>query len=131
MKNFEIGTKNALFGYILKGLDFERQKDYCQHPQICQKHFSCKNKKTLNLGQKCIWVICRLEFWRIIVTFDVSTFEYVIKQCLCTTNNFKTWNQICLTCIILGCKFEKLLPYLKLAPSNVSKYKVLYKNKNS
>ena len=54
--------------------------DYCQHPQICQNKFSCQNIKTLTLGQKCFWVICRLEFWRTIVTFDVSTFKYVMKQ---------------------------------------------------
>ena len=31
---------------------------------------------------------------------------------------------------ILGCKLEKLLIYFKSAPSNLSKWKVSYKNKN-
>ena len=44
------------------------------------KQISCKDKKTLNLGQKCFWVICRFKFLRTIVTFDVNTCHYVIKQ---------------------------------------------------
>ena len=233
-------------------MDFERLKDYCQK-------FSWKNKKTFNLEQKCFWVICRLEFWRTIVTFDVNTSEYVIKwyfmqnkqfsnlkpkmSCLCSfgfnsqiyqntklctkvkilklgpkksflsifrlksdnvifeiitleffqtpkielnsnvdNSSSKKWNQKCLICVfwpinlknycyiwkqylricqnpnncskqrktkkkqtnkkkriwnknvlfdILDCKFEKLLIYLKSAPLNLSKCKVLCKNKNS
>ena len=43
-----------------------------------------------------------------------------LSNILCKTKNFQTWSQKCLICIILGFKFEKLLPYLKSAPTNYS-----------
>ena len=49
---------------------------------------------------------------------------------LCKTKKLETWNQKCLICVALGLKFEKLLPYLKLAPKNQSKFKVPRKEKN-
>ena len=37
---------------------------------------------------------------------------------LCNSKIFQTWNKKCLMSVILGFMFEKLLPYLKLAPLN-------------
>ena len=45
-----------------------------------------------------------------------------LSNILCKTKNFQIANHKCLICVILGCKFEKLLPYLKSAPSSLSKY---------
>ena len=39
-----------------------------------------QKQKNIKFGVKYFWVICWLEFWRTIVTFDISILEYVIKQ---------------------------------------------------
>ena len=49
---------------------------------------------------------------------------------LCKIKKLETWNQKCLIWVALGFKFEKLLPYFKLAPQNQSKFKVPREEKN-
>ena len=53
-----------------------------------------------------------------------------LNNILWKTKNFQTWNKKCLICVILGFKYEILLPYLKSAPLNQSKCKALRKDKN-
>ena len=53
-----------------------------------------------------------------------------LSTILCKTKNFQTWNEECLIYVILGIKFEKLLPYLKSALLSQSKCKVPRKDKN-
>ena len=47
-----------------------------------------------------------------------SALAYVIKQYFMQNKNFQTWNQKYIICVILGFKVEKLLSYLKSAPTN-------------
>ena len=47
----------------------------------------------------------------------------LLNNILCKTNNFQRWDQKCLIRVILGCKFEKLLPYLKSESPNLSNAK--------
>ena len=53
-----------------------------------------------------------------------------LSNILCKTKICQTWNEKCLTDVVLGFKFEKLLPYLKSAPLNYAKCKVPRKDKD-
>ena len=152
VQNPKFSTKNALFGlnfkcivsrekllnrnkkcliwlYILR-LGFRKTKRLLPARWNLSKQIFMQKQKNTKFGIKHFWVIYWLEFRRAIVTFDVST-NMSLSNVLCKTKDFQTWNQECIICVILGCKFEKLFPYLKSVPSNLSKCKVLCKNKNS
>ena len=64
-----------------------------------------------------------------IQTYSTSS-NVSLSNVFCKTKYFQTWDQNCLVFVILGHKFEKLLPYLKSAPTNYSKCKFLRKDKN-
>ena len=60
--------------------------------------------------------LVRLKFGKTIVIFEISTFKLVKRQSFVEKKN--------------GCSFKKLLPYLMLALSNFSNWKISCKNKN-
>ena len=102
---------------------------FIQIPKIEQnnKNDNSNNKKC---NQKClIWV-----FWPI----NLKNYDYIWNQHPRSCRNRKNCSKQKEANLvpkmpylgILSCKFEKLLIYLKSAPSNLSKCKVLCKNKN-
>ena len=72
-----------------------------------------------------------LKFQKGIVIFEINTLEYFLKQ------SFEwKWKSLNLGPAmpylgVLGSDFEKVLSYLKLAPSNLSKCKISSINKDA
>ena len=90
---------------------------------------NCKTlrKKCLNLGPKMSYLgILGLEFWKTIVIFEISTFEFVklqnfVKKQKCLNLGPKMpflgiFYQECLICVFLGKNFQKAIVNLKSGP---------------
>ena len=87
-----------------------------------------KMQSLINLGPKMSYLrISQLELEKTIIILEVCILEFFEMQKLV---KIKETSNLVPKIRIFGRNFEKLLPYLKKAPSNLWKYKVLGKNKN-
>ena len=104
-------------------------REFIERPKIEQNN-NKDNSNNKKWNQKCL--IC--VFWPI----NLKNYCYIWNQPPRICRNAKNYSRQKKSNLgpkmphlgILGCKFEKLLIYLKSAPSNLSKYKVSCKNKN-
>ena len=118
-KNLKFGTKNTLSGHFWDAV----LKGYChiwnQHSRVCQ------NAKFNKFGTKnVLFAYFSAGTWK--NYYHIGSLHPRIFR------NAKTQSKNLVPKIrylgIFGCNFEKLLPYLKKAPSNLWKCKVLGKN---
>ena len=132
MKILKFGRKRLLLS-IFK-LKFEKANvifeistlKFIQIPKIEQNNKD-DNNNNKKWNQKClIWV-----FWPVNLKNHCYIWNQHARICRNAKNCSKQKKSKFGTKFgILGCKFEKLYIYLKSAPSNLSKFKVSFKNKN-
>ena len=98
--------------------------------EICTLEF-VKMQSLINLGPKMSYLrISQLELQKNIVILEVCILEFFEMQKLVQIKKTSDLVPKIRYLGIFDSNFEKLLPYLKKAPSNLWKCKVLGKNKN-
>ena len=89
----------------------------------------CKMKKLCNLDKNClISVLLSQNLAKTTAILEIGSFEMFILPIFMLKK--KNWDKNFIIWIFLDCNIRKLLSYLKLAPSDLSKRKVLCKTKN-
>ena len=69
------------------------------------------------------------EFERNIFFFEISTSNLSACKLRCKNENSQIWDLKCFIWVFLGWNFQKLLSYLKLAPSDLYNIKVCWEPK--
>ena len=125
-KTLNSGQKLPYLALYFKAWILKDQKTIARTLKFSKQIFIQK-QKNIKFGTKML--LGYLQAWILKNYCHIWCQHFRISNTLCKTNNFQTGIQKCLICVILGCRFKILLPYLKSAASNLSKCKVLWEKK--